>query len=265
MPDSLLDDWMPADTAAVRARHAIRIAAPPDVVHRAVWSTEFGGVLPRTLLLVRLVPAVLARWWRGTPAVRAPRARLTLARFTATGFTRLAEVVPDEIVLGLTGRFWTPSGGLERTEALTFRAGPAPGLAQAAWNFHVHPLADGTTELSTETRVRVAADAAPAFRRYWRVVGIGSGWLRVAMLRAVRRTAERAARTGCWIACALAVATQSSDPRAFDVGVVPKDDQSQVVEDCRMWATQPRTRWIGVGNCTGPLSGPSMPQRSTES
>ena len=108
-------------------------------------------------------------------------------------FVLLEEIPPFELVIGLTGRFWTLSGGLVPTDVATFREAPPAGFARAAWNFTVQPLDSGRSRLGTETRVR-CADAATTrrFRTYWRVVAPGSGLIRWAILRQVRRRAERA-------------------------------------------------------------------------
>ena len=108
-------------------------------------------------------------------------------------FTLLAEQPPGEIVMGLTGRFWTPSGSLLPTVRETFRDPPSPGTARGAWNFHLSEGPGGSSVLSTETRVRCADEQSRrAFGRYWRVVRWGSGVIRRTILRAARRRAERA-------------------------------------------------------------------------
>jgi hypothetical protein len=191
---ALLEDWMPAATMLVRERHELRIAAPPAVVYRSLWEADFGGPLASALLGVRALPSLVTRWMM--PRGRAPRrpdpgTKLTLRRFLDSGFAQLEEVPNEELVLGLTGRFWTPTGGLVPTRTETFHAGPAPGQAQAVWNFRLEANGATSTTLITETRVRVAADARARFLLYWSVVRPFSGLLRRLMLRDVRRTAAK--------------------------------------------------------------------------
>jgi hypothetical protein len=103
----------------------------------------------------------------------------------------VAERAPDELVIGLLGRFWTPRGALcVDLAADAFRDGPPVGQALAGWNFTVTMRPDGSSELRTETRVWCAADARWKFRLYWLAVRPGSGLIRRAMLRAIRRHAE---------------------------------------------------------------------------
>lgn len=171
------------------------VRAPADVVYRALWQADFGGPIARVLLAIRLIPALLTDWQAARARLaryRRGEERLNLQAFLAAGFASLDEAPNQELVLGLTGRFWTAGGSLIATHPETFRNGPPPGQAQAAWNFLCTPAPDGGTELSTETRVRI--DSGPArsrFRAYWFVVRPFSGLLRRAMLRAVRREAER--------------------------------------------------------------------------
>jgi hypothetical protein len=189
-----LDDWLPLDSTLVRERHVTHIAAPPAIVQRALWQTDFGGPLSRALLLVRLVPVMLSdpSLARARLARHRRDPRLTLQSILDAMFVRLEELPAEELVLGLTGRFWTPSGGVLPTDPATFRAGPPAGHAQAGWNFVFAKTPDGGTALSTETRVRVAAGPARTrFRAYWLLVRPFSGLLRRAMLRAVKREAER--------------------------------------------------------------------------
>ena len=117
--------------------------------------------------------------------------------FERAGFRVVAERAPEELVIGLLGRFWTATGDLCREVSVAnFAAGPAPGLALAGWNFTVVPRADGSCELRTETRVRCAPDARARFRAYWLIVRPGSGLIRRALLRAIRNEAERRAKAG---------------------------------------------------------------------
>jgi hypothetical protein len=189
-----LDAWMPDTTAQVRERHSLRISAGAEAVYQSLWEADFGGAIANTLLGLRAIPSWVANRREASGRAASDRSTgsaLTLHRILAAGFVTLEEVPNEELVLGLTGRFWTPTGGLVATRSDTFRAGPEPGLAQAAWNFHLGSTAHGVTELLTETRVRVAEDARASFQLYWTLVRPFSGLLRRVMLRDVRRTAER--------------------------------------------------------------------------
>ena len=189
----LIDDYLPHWD--VRERHRISVAAPPEAVFAALGETDLGdALLVRVLLGARALPGALRRGRAGMRSLsQRTRAPITLRSFEARGFTRLAERWPTELVIGLEGRFWRPDGDLCTPLATAFAdTPPAPGAARAVWNFFVTPKSDGTTELTTETRVLCADDAARRrFLPYWLLIRPGSGLIRRYMLRAVRRTAER--------------------------------------------------------------------------
>ncbi len=71
----------------------------------------------------------------------------------------LPERAPEELLIGLQGRFWTMTGQLELLDAAAARLPVPAGHARAGWNFATQPLPDGATLLFTATRI-VCADAA---------------------------------------------------------------------------------------------------------
>ena len=182
-------------------RHRILVRAAPEVVFGAIRAADLGrDPLTRTLLAVRAIPAA------GLAFLRSPRAALAewetrrthrrpgvrLADFERAGFRVVAERAPDELVVGLLGKFWTPRGGIRTgVTADQFSTGPPRGLALAGWKFAVVPGDAGGVELRTETRVWCTPDARLKFRAYWFLVRPGSGLIRRAMLRAIRDEAER--------------------------------------------------------------------------
>ena len=179
----------------------------PEVVYAALREADLaGGPLTTTLMTIRLIPATVIAFLRSPRRAllelrergvhrRESRGGVRLADFERRGFRVVAENPPEELVIGLLGKFWTPRGGLCATVSVDdFRTGPPSGLALAGWNFTVAQRPGGLTELATETRVWCAADVRTRFRAYWLVVRPGSGLIRRAMLRSIRREAERRAR-----------------------------------------------------------------------
>jgi hypothetical protein len=177
---SAIDDWLPE--YQVRARYSILVGSSPEKTAAALKKASFAD-LPMVRGLMRLrgyrlgdtKPAV-------SPAVEACR------------FGSFLELVanPREIVLGIAGRFWRPDGGIVRDLTTDgFRDFRRIGYAKAVWNFYVSP-ANGNSQVSTETRVQTfGRPAAVKFRLYWVLVGPFSGLMRKAMLREVKRIAER--------------------------------------------------------------------------
>lgn len=181
----LIDDHLPqADFAE---RHALRVHAPPERAYAAARRLDLGGsIVVRTLFALRSLPGLFTRkGGRGQKGLDT-----TMEGLLRNGFVLLDERPPREFVLGLAGRFWTPTGGIERIDPAEFAVFDAPGMAVAAWNFTVLPTDEGSL-VATETRVRCTDDAARrSFARYWRVVRLFSGLIRMEALRAIRRSAE---------------------------------------------------------------------------
>jgi hypothetical protein len=194
----LLDDLMPQYD--VVERHHTIVSAPANVVFDAIREANLaGGWITRALLALRAAPAALVAIARSPRAARAEYHDRASARHRVVrlhdleraGFRVVAERAPEELVIGLLGRFWALRGGLcAEVTAETFRAGPPVGQALAGWNFSVAILPDGSSELRTETRVWCAADARWKFRLYWLAVRPGSGLIRRVMLGAIQRHAE---------------------------------------------------------------------------
>ena len=181
-----LNDFMPV--FAVRSQHSIWIRAQPAQVRQALTAVDLRSAWTvRILMGLRSLPARFSlRPLR--PAKERSRGVL------GAGFTVLADT-PDELLMGLQGRFWTLTGGVIPVEPAHFAAGPPAGVAQAAWSFRLAPERHGT-RLSTETRVRTADPRTERqFRRYWLIIAPFSGLLRHRMLALVRRTAERHAES----------------------------------------------------------------------
>ena len=171
--DRLLPAWDFAE------RHTLRVAAPPHVVDAHVRSLDLSASrVVRILFTLRGMP-------KGSTGIDG---------MERMGFRLLADEPGREIVLGLIGRFWTPTGGLCRFDAVDFTRFEEPGWAKAVWGFRMTPLDGGATLLETETRVR-CTDAASRrrFRVYWLMVRPFSGLIRQIALREIRRRAEAAA------------------------------------------------------------------------
>ena len=119
----------------------------------------------------------------------APQRQPLLDVATRTSFVTLADS-PREIVVGTV--VIAPDARarpLNADEFVTLAA--RPGHALATMNFVVTPRADGFCEVSTETRVYATDEAARRrFAAYWRLINLGSAFIRIMWLRAIKRRAE---------------------------------------------------------------------------
>jgi hypothetical protein len=187
----LIDDFLPAYD--VVERHEIRVRAPAATVYAALRHADLAGSpIVRLLFALRLLPILLVAPVRTLRQSRFRRRKaITLSDFEARGFRVLAQDPPHELLIGLSGAFWTVTGGLRPVNSESFR-GPQPaGTARAAWNFRVIDEDAANCRLTTETRVQCAdARSRRRFRCYWLMVRPFSGLVRRLMLDSIRRHAE---------------------------------------------------------------------------
>ena len=181
----LIDEWMPAWDAV--ERHETRIRAPRELVWRTVRTLDFKrSPVVGALFALRSLPGLLS----GRPRPRA--LGTTLDGLLRNGFVLLGERPGAELLLGVVGRFWRPTGDVLRLTADEVRAFDRPGYAVGTWDFTLADDGDAV-RLATETRVRCTDEASRRrFRRYWTVVGPFSALIRREMLRSIRRAAESA-------------------------------------------------------------------------
>ncbi len=173
--------------------HSIEIRATPERVYGVLRQYRFGGSPLFKILfgLRRMVglPALLSRKKKAATAWNFHEPPLLELK----PFVKVAEAPSEEVVLGLIGKFWQPAPqevALESGEA--FLRFDDPAYAKAAMNFRLTVNGNGTTRLSTETRVCVPDPRSRMlFRLYWAVIGFFSGWIRVDMLREIKRLAEQ--------------------------------------------------------------------------
>jgi hypothetical protein len=179
----LIDSFAPRFDAT--EIHQVVINAPREAVYDALWTADLGGSpLIKLLLWLRSVPAFIARCRQSRPRNQ----EITLQTLIDSGFGLLAEKPNDEIVLGVSGRFWRPSGNLSPFIRSDFDQPVPAGFARGVWNFSVSDGQEGQTVLRTETRV-VCGDAVSRqkFLAYWFVVRPFSGLIRLIILRNIRK------------------------------------------------------------------------------
>ncbi|MEA2204527.1 MAG: hypothetical protein QOE77_1303 [Blastocatellia bacterium] len=183
----LIDDFMPQpDFSEV---HQVVIEARPEAVYQALWTTDLGGSpIIKGLLGLRSLPQRLIR-----PAGKISKVRkITLATIIANGFGVLAEDPGREILLGVAGPFWRPTGNVLPFNEENFRGAVPAGMARALWNFAVQDAGSGRTVLVTETRIACGDNSRRRkFGGYWLFVRPFSGFIRRLMLSAVKRACEQ--------------------------------------------------------------------------
>ena len=174
-----------------REVHEITVEAGPDEVMRAVRELRGRDVaLAAVLFALRSIPARLLR----LPVRTADPDQRVVDTILKGGFTLLEES-PFEMIVGVVGRFWQPTGSLvPLTGPSDFASWSQDGYAKGVMNFTVEPVADGHTRLRTETRVLpLGREAERKFRLYWLFVRPGSGLIRRIWLAAIKRKTEKSA------------------------------------------------------------------------
>jgi hypothetical protein len=166
--------------------HQTTVHAPIEKVYATLRTANLGdSPMTRLLLRLRELPAML------TAGGHKRNLNLNLDAIMKGGFVLLGENPPNEIALGIVGRFWTLSGSRCRVNAEEFIAFDLPGCAKAVWNFSLVEESAELTRLATETRVRCLDDPSRwRFRVYWALIAPFSGLIRREALRTIRKSSE---------------------------------------------------------------------------
>lgn len=154
-----------------------------DIEIRASAETVFN-----TINEIDLSESAIVRWLlflRGLPTKSLKLRDLSKSRFSILGIRE-----NEEILLGLAGKFWTPTGEMQEIGADNFREFDKKGFAKAVWNFSVNENQNETC-LMTETRISCLDDASrKSFGLYWMFIQPFSGLIRREMLKIVKKKAE---------------------------------------------------------------------------
>lgn len=160
-------------------RHSIEINADAATIYEAAQDADFSeSFTVRALLTLRGMSSDA----------------LSIRNLRHSKFRILGERPAKELLIGLAGRFWTPWGDLQDVDAGNFREFQKDGYAKAAWNFSINETGGGS-RLTTETRIKcIGTSSRRSFGLYWTVVQPFSGWIRMEMLKSIKRRAEAIVR-----------------------------------------------------------------------
>ena len=169
--------------------HTVKVKASPERTLAAVKALTPSELSPLVgmLLGLRDLPSRLTGHSGETPTKTQP----FLDQLLEGDFLLLADRT-DEVVFGTIGQFWKLIG--ERKAGVTtpdeFMNFDQTDFAKVAANLQVQ-AADGYTLLSTETRIGAPdSQTRRKFAFYWRLFSMGSGWIRILWLNAIKRRAE---------------------------------------------------------------------------
>jgi hypothetical protein len=170
----------------VRERFETTIRAPADLVMEVAAQLDMQS-LPAVRLIFRLRER-LTRAARSAP--REPQGILEETK--ALGWGVLAEQPGRFVVCGAACRPWLANVEFSALPPDTFTTYAQRDQVKIAWTLEAEEIGCGMTRFGQETRA-VATDeqARIKFRRYWRWARFGIIAIRLLLLPAVRRTAER--------------------------------------------------------------------------
>jgi hypothetical protein len=179
-----LDPFIPDPD--VRERFQTTVRAPADVVMAAAAEIDMQSIFAvRAILRLR---ELLLR----APRPPARTSQGLLAETRALGWGLLAERPGRLVVCGAACRPWLASPEFVAIPPEEFAAFAQPDQVKIAWTLEVEPLGPARSRLVQETRVAATDAAARArFRRYWRWARFGIVAIRLFLLPAVRKEAER--------------------------------------------------------------------------
>lgn len=185
----LLDKYLP--TFQFNEIHRVTVRASLETTFAAIKQLTPSELSPLVNLMLNLrsLPARLT----GERGMELKGEKPMLDVMYAGGFIPLEES-SDEIVFGLIGQFWKLKPDAEPTisspqEFLDYND---PAFAKVAANLKVSPDPDGPVICSTETRIHVPdPNTRNKFAFYWRLISLGSGWIRILWLHAIKHRAER--------------------------------------------------------------------------
>jgi hypothetical protein len=178
-----LDQFVPRSDAG--GRHEITVRAPAAPVLDVAKKFDMQSV-PRVRAIFWLRAKMFGSSKRARPATGLVEEMLGL------GWGRLAEEPGRYFVAGAACQPWQADVRFSPIAPEQFASYAEPDQVKIAWTLEVEALGPALTRLATETRA-VATDepARRKFRRYWRLVGTGIVMIRLLLLPAVRRKAER--------------------------------------------------------------------------
>jgi len=179
-----LDRFIPQPE--VRERFEIVIAAPADLVMQTAVDFDM-----HSLPLVKAVFRLREKLMRATPsAPRTPQG--IVAETRALGWGLLAETPGRLIACGATCQPWLADVKFTPVAPEQFAAYAEPDQVKIAWTLEAETLGPTTTRFAQETRAVATDEAARLkFRRYWRWARFGIVAIRLLLLPAVRRAAQR--------------------------------------------------------------------------
>jgi hypothetical protein len=164
----------------------VELAAPPERVWPSIRHDNLArSALIRALFALRSLPERL----RGKSGDAVLRIDDLVSSEARPGFQVLAEDPGREVVVGAIGKVWQPEIPFVHVEgAAAYAAFDALGFVKVAWALRVLPWGETGSRVEIEVRVDATDDESwRKFERYFRVIGLGSHFIRRTLLASLER------------------------------------------------------------------------------
>jgi len=181
---ALLDRYIPRPD--VRERFETTVRAPAALVMEVAAHFDMQS-LPAVKAIFRLREVLM-----GSSAGADRRPQGLLEETKSLGWGVLGEEPGRYVICGATCRPWEADVRFHALPSGTFADCADPGQVKIAWTLETLAMAPDVTQFAQETRaVGTDEDSRRRFRRYWRWARFGIIAIRLLLLPAVRREAER--------------------------------------------------------------------------
>jgi hypothetical protein len=180
----MLDELIPTPRL-LEVDHA-ELAAPPERVWQLLRHGDLAkSPLVRALFAVRTLPDRL----RAKPVDTAVRIDDLNSTVEKPGFQVLAEEPPREFAVGAIGKVWhLEIPFVHVANAKEYAEFSDPGFVKVAWAIRVLPWGERASRVEFEVRVDATDDDSwQKFKRYFRLIGPGSHFIRRTVLTALVR------------------------------------------------------------------------------
>lgn len=178
-----LDPFLPEPD--VRERFSVEVRAPAALVMEVARNFDLQS-LPLVKLIFRLRERMM-----GAPPSGPRRSQGILEETRGLGWGTLVDE-PGRIVCGARCQPWLAEVTFRAIPAEEFAAYREPDQVKIGWTLEADALGPALTRFSHETRVAATDEASRRrFARYWRWARVGIIGIRLLLMPAIRRRAER--------------------------------------------------------------------------
>jgi hypothetical protein len=183
---SALDAFLPAPLVRERFEHTVR--APANLVMQTAYDYDM-----QSIWLIRAIIGARKFILRGAPEARRDKPIGLVEETRQLGWGTLAETPGRLLICGAVCQPWFGDVKFSAIPADKFAAFADPDQVKIVWSLETAELTPQVTRFAHEVRAAATdEEARRKFLRYWRWSRFGIITIRLLLLPAIRRRAERA-------------------------------------------------------------------------